>query len=136
MRIIMESQMVVDNKKGFTLIEFVVAVGILTFGLLGLLQVINFATINNLQNSIRQEAFQVADAQMTEVTSQGYQNVQAFIAATPNVTVPIRVANGTRSFGVSRSMKQVQNSRLLTVVVTWNYRNSQYRHEASTILSQ
>ena len=52
------------NNQGFTLIEFLVAIVILMVGLLGLLQTVNYAIVNNTTNQLRQEALLLADERM------------------------------------------------------------------------
>lgn len=56
-----------NNRSGFTLIEFCVAVLIMMVGLLGLLQAVNMATQHNLGNLLRNEAISVADELATMI---------------------------------------------------------------------
>ncbi len=53
-----------NNKSGFTLIEFCVAVLIMMVGLMGLLQAVNMATMHNLGTVLRNEAISLADENM------------------------------------------------------------------------
>lgn len=121
------------SNKGFTLIEFLVAIVILTVGLLGLLQTVNYALSHNLQNQLRNEAVMVADAEMAKELSKGYDLVD--ITAS-NYVVTRQVLNAAKDYTVTRSGSALQNSKKVDFVVTWQYKNTQYTHGASAVISK
>lgn len=67
---------VIFNKNsGFTLTEFLVAIMILMFGLLALLQSVNIAIESNSGNKKRAGAVQLADQAMARLKSSDYSTV-------------------------------------------------------------
>jgi len=121
------------NNKGFTLIEFLVALVILTVGLLGLLQTVNYALSHNLQNQLRNEAVMVADAEMAKELSKGYDLVDI---TTSNYVVTRQVLKAAKDYTVTRSGSALQNSKKVDFVITWQYKNAQYTHGASAVISK
>ena len=121
------------NNEGFTLIEFLVSLVILMVGLLGLLQSVNYALSHNLQNQLRNEAVTVADAEMAKEMAKGYSNVDT---SASTYTVNRNVLTGTKVYTVKRSGTSLQNSKQVNYEVTWIYKNVQYSHAASSVISK
>jgi type IV pilus assembly protein PilV len=122
------------NKKGFTLIEFLVALVILMVGLLGLLQTVNFAIVNNMTNQMRQEAITLADERMQVEIAKSYDSIP--IAVT-NETVQ-RIVNGSpRNYSiVITNTKPTGRTISVDLRLTWNYKGQQYSHAITSLVSQ
>ena len=56
-----------QNKKGFTLVEVLVAMGIMMVGLLGLLQSVNIAIEHNFRNQQRDEVVRIGEKVMNDM---------------------------------------------------------------------
>lgn len=121
------------NNKGFTLVEFLVAIVILMVGLLGLLQTVNVAINSNLQNQLRNEAVVVADRAMAHELAKGFDAVST---STNNVNATRRVLNGFKNFSVSRTGTAFQNSKEIRFEVSWRYKGARYTHNAGGLVSK
>ena len=64
------------NDKGFSLIEVMIAMVVLTIGLLGLLQAVNVSMEHNLKNSLRDNAVIVGEQQMNILLNLGFNAIQ------------------------------------------------------------
>ena len=130
----MEIQLhVISNNRGFTIIEFLVAIVIVMVGMLGLLQSVNVALTHNLQNQMRNEAVMVADEQMAREMGKGYDQADATMR---NYTVGRQILNAYRIYSVARTGATLQNSKQLNFVVTWRYKGVSYNHGASTVITK
>ena len=128
-----------DNIKGFTLIEFLVAIVLLMVGMLGLLQTITVALHTNLENILRTEAVMLADDEMMRIraktfgaistTTLGFYPQRNIRGVLKNYSVREMVsAVTTTDLGVPRS-KQVD------IDVIWKVKNKRSTHSVSTIIS-
>ncbi|WP_240732218.1 prepilin-type N-terminal cleavage/methylation domain-containing protein [Geobacter sp. FeAm09] len=123
-----------SSDRGFTLIEFLVALVILMVGLLGLLQAVNVSLNHNLQNQLRNEGVIVADEQMAKEMAKGYDLVST---STRTYVVSNRpVLNALKNFSVSRSGTTIQNSKQVNIVVTWHHKGASYNHEAAAVITK
>lgn len=122
----------INNNRGFTLIEVLVAMVITLVGLLGLLQAVNLATEHNTKNQLRNEALQVGEDYMADL------RVKPFDEISTNVLVPSRLRGFQKDFVVIRSSTAIPNStaRELSVKVSWAYKNVSSHHELRTVKSE
>ena len=123
-----------SSNEGFTLVEFVVAIGILMVGLLGLLQSVNVAINSNMQDQLRNEALLVADRSMANELAKGFDAV-----STSNKTVyepPRRVLNAFINYSVARTGRAFQNSKEVDFRVSWRYKRARYSHDAGGLISK
>lgn len=122
------------NKRGFTLVEFLVAIVILMVGLLGLLQTVNYAIVHNMTNQLRQSAILVADERMQTEMAKGFGNIPI---ASANETVQ-RVVNGAQySYTVVVTNTQPTTQTInIDIRVGWNYKGQAYQHAVASLISQ
>ena len=123
------------NNRGFTLIEFLVAIVILMVGLLGLLQTVNYALSSNLQNQLRGEALLVADSVMAAELAKGFDAVST-TTKTDFATRKVSYAN--KNFSTSRSGTTFpsQNSKEVRYEVSWFYKGVRYTVNSGGVVSK
>jgi len=125
-----------QNNKGFTLVEFLVAIVILMVGLLGLLQAVNVALNSNMQNQLRNEAVIVGDRAMAHELAKGFDAVST---TTRFINDERRVLNAFKNFSVARNPdgpKDFQNSKEIRFEVSWRYKGVRYTHDAGGVVSR
>jgi type IV pilus assembly protein PilV len=105
--------------RGFTLVEVLMAMLVMTVGLLGLLQSVNVAFEHNTRNRLRQEALLVGEEQMNDL-----RRTANSALSYPNFTCAVRVVAGVnKKFSVIRDCQQMQDSNRLSVRVGWSFKN-------------
>jgi len=124
-----------NNKTGFTLLELLVALVILMVGMMSLLSAATNAISLNLDNILRDEAVQIADAKMRVVKSN---KSATFSLPFQNLSITTIQTSKLRSkatpYTVTLSSSTTGgNSNLLQVLVKWNYKNNAKQHELSTL---
>lgn len=126
---------VIRNSKGFTLIEFLVAIVILMVGLLGLLQTVNYAIVHNMTNQLRQSAILLADEQMQIETAKRFDVIPASGTVTTDVK---RLVNGAPyDYTVAMTYASpTTRTKSIAMQVTWTYKGKQYQHGLSSYSSQ
>lgn len=126
------------NKKGFTLIEFLVSIVILMVGLLGLLQTINVALGESLKTQIRNEAVVVVDEEMAKELAKGYDgiNLGENFSVFSNYTVSKKMMNTFKLYSVSKTGDSLQNSKQVAITVSWKYKGQRYTHNATSVVTK
>lgn len=122
------------NKRGFTLVEFLVAIVILMVGLLGLLQVVNYAIVHNMTSQLRQTALQVADERMQTEMAKGFGNIPIGVD-NENVQRVVNGAQYTYTVDVTNSQTTTQTISI-NIRVGWNYKGQAYQHAVASLISQ
>ncbi len=126
------AQCALSNKKGMTLLEVLYALVILLIASLALLKMAALSISTNVQNVIRDEAVNAAEARMNDLRSLPYDDIST--AATPTV-----VSRNVRNFTVDYSLESPvidinANSKQITVSAAWSYKGQAYTHSITTIL--
>jgi type IV pilus assembly protein PilV len=129
----------INSRKGFTLIEFLVAIVILMVGLLGLLQTVNLAIVTNLENILRTDAVMLADERLME------QRAKTFNAISTNnrITYISRTTRGgfnnysVRTTGtvVTTTDLGEPRSKQVDINVSWRAKGKRFVHSVSSIIS-
>ena len=123
-----------SNKRGFTLVELMVAILIMTVGLLALLQTVNLALYHNLSNQLRNEAALVADEQMALEMSKPFASIATSTTAT---AVSRNNSNGTTLYTVTKTGTSVSTStKSVLVAVQWKFKGQNFTHSVTSMLSQ
>lgn len=126
------------NRRGFTLIEFLVSIVILMVGLLGLLQTINVALSENLKTQVRNEAVVVVDEEMAKELAKGYDgiNLGENFSAFRNYTVSKKMMNTFKLYSVSKTGDSLQNSKQVAITVSWKHKGQRYTHNATSVVTK
>ena len=130
------------DDKGFTLVEVLVSILIITVALIGLLKSVEIATEQNLKNQMRDEAILVAEAQMNHWRALPFEMIST--AASPTVyryapqSVQSKLRGVSRSYTVRRTTIASPDRSVadLGVRVGWAYKNISTVHEVHTVRSQ
>lgn len=119
------------SSRGFTLVEVMVAMLILTVGLLGLLQVSIVASEQNIRNAMRTEAVQIADERLLSRQVMPFDNVTGGLKSEQ---IASRLRGFTMNYTVERNQSDLStDSKQLIVTVRWNYKSNAYSHEVRSV---
>ena len=122
-----------------------VALLITMVGLMGLLQAINIATEQNLRNSTRDEALQIAENYMSQLRARPFAQISAK-APSPSYPSSSRdypvIYEPSRLRGVSKKYTVIQtvtglsdSSKLVQVRARWRFKNTSTSQILQTIVS-
>ncbi len=116
---------------GFTLIELMVAVLIMTIGLLGILDVmINYTRIN-LDNVMRDEAMRITEETMESLRTAGFD-----VLAASTSTVTRKVRSMDVPYTVTTNVRNLSGqSKEIWVEVTWTFKGRTHVHRAPSAIS-
>ena len=117
------------GSNGFTLIEMLMAMLIMTVGLLGLLQSVSIALEHKNRTRLRDEALVIAEEQMNNWRIKDYGNID-------NEEIPklVRSIGGIpKNFAVSKTVTRMGDTKKLRVAVTWEYKQVINEHEIFTV---
>jgi type IV pilus assembly protein PilV len=106
-----------SSSAGFTLVEVLMAMLIMTVGLLGMLQAVNVAYQHNSRNRMREEALLVGEAQINDYRSRKY---DAITTAAPSVVI-----RGNKNFTVTREATEnaSRSSKKIMVAIGYSFHN-------------
>jgi type IV pilus assembly protein PilV len=124
--------MEIHSKKGFTLVEALVALSILAILLLGLLSSLIVSYEISTKNVIRDEAVKIA-----EEYAEKYRNMDLnSIPASDTKTETRQIRNATVNFLITTTSTPISANKLkqVTITVEWNYKGKHYTHTITTIV--
>jgi type IV pilus assembly protein PilV len=127
------------KQTGFTLIEFVVAVGILTIGILALLQTVNFAIVQNSSNKMRNDSVLIADQAMGTERARKFEDIISSGSLVSNKAglgfVNYSVVNTvTPLTGHSLASDHIAGAIKLQVRVSWRDKQVRKTHSLTTTI--
>jgi type IV pilus assembly protein PilV len=131
-----EQNAMLNNEQGFSLIEFLVAIVILTVGMLGMLQAINVALDRNLESMFRNESSVLADDRMMLMRNRSF----ASISTTSANPAKKFVRRDVRGIFNNYSVQEIVNpttalSKEIIINVSWRKKNKQYSNSISSVVS-
>lgn len=126
---------VCSNKKGFSLIELLVALLIMSIGLMALLDgLTNYIRIN-MENQMRNEAMRIGEAALETLRNSDFSQVKA---GTATVTSPEvrRIRNFDINYTITWTPTSISASSVaVQVAVTWVFKSITHRHDAASVIS-
>jgi prepilin-type N-terminal cleavage/methylation domain-containing protein len=128
---------VIQNKKGFTLIEVLVAATLLTIGMLGALEVLVLSMQQNLNNMARDESVRIAEQKMNELRTSSFGSLTGCASSTPcSALVTRKFKNSDRAFNIQWIFTTLSSTSVsVQVLVTWNIRGKDYSHSITSVIS-
>lgn len=123
-----------SKNSGFTMVEFLVAILVLMVGLLGMLQGINLAMSLNVESMLRNEAVAVGNEAMMAQRNLTYDAVQT--PAIPTIGYARNIRGIFKIYSATTAVAPATgNSKLVSVTVSWNYKNKKSMYSVSSAIS-
>jgi len=119
---------------GFTLIEVMMAMLILSIGLMALMQALGYSISHNFSNKLRIDAVMIADRSMM------HDRVKPFSSITSvNTTTQVPFALGFVNYSVIEKVTKIGSSspatsKKIQFTVTWRDKNVRKQHSLTTIV--
>lgn len=130
-------RVMISNNRAFTLIEFLVALVILSVGLLGLLKCIDLAMEKNLDNMYRTEAVMLADDRMMLIRSSSFSSLATTAANPPKILLERGTRGVFRNYSVQEIVTQsTPNSKEIVINVSWKKKGKSFFHSISSYVSK
>ena len=128
------------NKKGFTLIELMIAMSIILVMFLALLMTSLLSSTTNMKNIIRDEAIQIAEMKQVELGNIVFDNLpgEAGVetsAVNPDLQRTVRNFNVAFTSTVAIVDHPAGNplAREINITIDWTYKGENYTHSVATI---
>lgn len=122
-----------QNKDGFTLIEVMVAIIILMFGMLVLLNTAAVVMEKNLENVLRDEAEKIAESTMNQIRNIPFANLSGSSATeNRNVRGVVTAYNVMTQIDTSPG----PDTSIVQVIVSWTYKGKPKNHVVSTLMNR
>jgi prepilin-type N-terminal cleavage/methylation domain-containing protein len=149
---------VLKNKKGFTLVEVLIAMVVFLLVSLAMMQTALVGIDSNMINVLREEAIKIAEQRMNEARNLPFnnQNVDQLIgdSTDPNLNATICPADFVTKFGTTglrmqRNLRNISNfdfctnrdintlninNKQVSITVGWKWKGNDYTHSITTIV--
>ncbi|QWR76668.1 type IV pilus modification PilV family protein [Candidatus Magnetomonas plexicatena] len=119
---------------GFTLIEALMAMVILTVVLLGLLQAIIIASDATTKNILRDNAVNVAKQEIEAQRNIASMSGVASVVTNANYTSNVTIKNFNLTYNLNRAVTYMADSAKVDLYITWTYKGQNYTYNTSTII--
>lgn len=124
----------IRNKNGFTLTELVVAVLIITVGMLGLLEALNVAGDHLLKTQLREESLRVGEKYLNQQKAKPFDLLSTSYGTRYE---PSRVRGGGKSYSIEMATVSLSNdpvaaTKEVSIIVRWNYKGVSYENRVSS----
>lgn len=123
----------VQAERGFTLIEALVSILILTVLMLGLILSLGVTYTTNIKNAYRDQGVKIAQEILEQRASVGYPNLMVG-TSTGNVTMSVGGGSVTYNTATTVTEPVANVAKLVRIKVTWDYRGKSYGYNASTVV--
>jgi type IV pilus assembly protein PilV len=124
------------SKRGFTLIEFVVATLILSVGVLGLLKMVALSVSTNASTRMRTNATIVADYAMGMERVKPFAQITSSNASSPALVTQAIAGRGFMNYSVTKKVTWLGGtSKSVRFTVSWHDKKTTYNHYLTTIVT-
>jgi len=125
-------QIVKHNNKAFTLVEMLVAITILTIGMLAALEGLVLYMQQNLNSLSRDESVRIAEQKMNELRNLSYTSITS-----GSSTIKRKIKRFEKNFTVAWTVTNLSsNSVSIEVTVKWTILNKEWSHAVRSIVSR
>lgn len=122
-----------SKSDGFTLLEFLVAILIISVGLLGMIQAVDSAIGHNMTTQLRDEAVRLADERMAQEKAKPF---DAISTTTKRDNVSIKMVKGFENYSVVKKGSGITTStKNVQIDVFWRYKGKRFSHVISSLVS-
>ncbi len=121
------------RSRGFTLLEVLVAMLILLFGMLGSMMAFTTVSERNLQNALRNEAVHIAQEHLERVRNTRYDAVPVGQNIFP---VQRQFRKGFHMFNITQTVVAGTNMKHVTVIIQWSFRERNFTYSSETLLGE
>jgi type IV pilus assembly protein PilV len=136
----MERIAMLNNKRGMTLIEVMIALLLLALVSLALMQTAFLGIRENLRNALRDEAVNIAEQRMNELRNTDYNSTDLSLATNQTETAISRTFRAASvTFTPKRDVTQIgtdMTTKQITITVSWDFAGRSYAHQVTTIMRQ
>lgn len=124
----------IRNSSGFTLAELVVAMLIITVGMLGLLEALNLATDHLLRTELRNESLRVGEKYLNQQKAKPFDRLSSNYALRYE---PSKVRGSGKPYSIEMSTLDLSSnpvaaSKEITVIVRWTYKGVAYENRVNS----
>ncbi len=131
----MADRTLASNNGAFTLLEVLVAILILTVGLLGMLQSINLAIETNMRNELRNQGVEVIEDLLSQKKTLTFENITA--TGEKSLLIPRSVRRGFINYSISMKIDTISdNAKRINFGARWIHKRVKYEHVVSSIVSR
>lgn len=136
----MERIAVLNNRRGMTLIEVMIALLILMVVSLALMQTALLGIRENLRNALRDEAVNIADQRMNELRNTDFNSPDLALVSNQTETIISRTFRAANvNFTPKRTVTPIgsdMTTKQITITVSWGFAGQSYAHNVTTIMRQ
>ncbi|WP_419174901.1 PulJ/GspJ family protein [Desulfosediminicola sp.] len=121
------------SENGFTLLESVIALFLLTIMMLWTMQCMITAYSVSSRNQLRDEAVRIVNERLADARNIPFSNTAL---QETEVTLNRQIRNYSHAYAVKEVYQTIVNGTAssLTVKATWTHKGTQYSHSATTII--
>jgi type IV pilus assembly protein PilV len=123
-----------SSQKGFTLVEFLIAMVIVSVALLGLLQSVNYSIEHNMVTKLRDDAVRLADERMAVMKSNSFDAIEPVVKSE---LVELNVWNTKKKYSIGTTVTaNSANLKNIEIDITWSYKGKNYSHAITSLVAR
>lgn len=124
-----------SNNQGFTLVEFLISIVILTVVLLALLETVNLSIAHNMKNQLRNQAVMVTDEKMNTEKLKPFDAISS--GTTKVYTDTYRIGLAQKNYSSTKTITTISSqTKSININVSWYYKGQRYTHSIITLVTQ
>lgn len=124
-----------SNSQGFTLVEFLISIVILTVVLLALLESVTLSIAHNMKNQLRNQAILIADEKMNREKLKPFDAISS--GTTKNSTDSYTIGLAHKNYSSTKTISATSNSsKSIDINVSWHYKGQRHTHSIISLVAQ